>query len=60
MPSIDEAITNLESALSQLKEVLKQENILVQSVESDELVTNQDPKLSRLTMPVNGSVFACK
>lgn len=44
MPSIDEAITNLESALSQLKEVLKQENILVQSVESDELVTNQDPE----------------
>ncbi len=44
MPSIDEAIRNLESALSELKAVLVQEEILVQSEESNELVNNQDPE----------------
>jgi|GEM_PF-2028148 len=44
MPSIDEAIKNLESALSDLKAILVQEEILVQSEESEELVNNQDPE----------------
>jgi len=44
MPSIDEAIKNLESALSELKAVLVQEEILVQSEDSAELVNNQDPE----------------
>lgn len=44
MPSIDEAIKNLESALSELKAVLVQEEILVQSEDSGELVANQDPE----------------
>jgi len=44
MPSIDEAIKNLESALSNLKAVLVQEEILTQSEDSGDLVTNQDPE----------------
>jgi hypothetical protein len=44
MPSIDEAIKNVEKSIADLKAVLIQENILVQSEECDELVTNQDPE----------------
>lgn len=44
MPSIDEAIRNLESALSELKAVLVQEEILVQSEDSGDLIANQDPE----------------
>lgn len=44
MPSIDEAIKNLETSLADLKAVLVQEEILTQSEDSDELVTNQDPE----------------
>lgn len=44
MPSIDEAIKNLESALSDLKAVLVQEEILVQSEDSGDLIANQDPE----------------
>lgn len=44
MPSIDEAIKNLESALSELKAVLVQEEILVQSEDSGDLIANQDPE----------------
>ena len=44
MPSIDEAISNLEKALDDLKAILVQEEILVQSEETAELVNNQDPE----------------
>lgn len=43
MPSIDEAIKNIESAIADLKATLAQEEILVQDEESGELVKNQDP-----------------
>ena len=51
MASIDQALKNLETALSELKAVLVQEEILVQAEDSGELVTNQDPEAMRpLTM----------
>lgn len=44
MASIDESIKNLEKSLSDLKAVLIQEEILTQSEDSGELVSNQDPE----------------
>lgn len=44
MPSIDIAIKNLDTAMNQLKAVLVQEGILVESANSSMLVKNQDPE----------------
>lgn len=44
MPSIDEAVQNVQKALDDLKTILVQEEILVQSEETEELVNNQDPE----------------
>lgn len=44
MVSIEDTLKNIEKSLADLKAVLVQEEILTQSEDSGELVSNQDPE----------------